>query len=59
MNKELENAIQLLRDYIKNHPEVLEKKEVDISTMSEEELRKMQEEELNILIEQSGVWNKV
>lgn len=59
MNKELENAIQLLRNYCKKHPDVFEKKEVDISTMSEEELRKMQEEELNILIEQSGVWNKV
>ena len=55
MNKELENAIQLLRDYCKKHPEVLEKKEVDISTMSEEEIRKIQEEELKIQIEQSEV----
>ena len=45
MNKELEKDMQLLRDYIKNHPEVLKEKKEDIYAMSEEERRQMQEEE--------------
>lgn len=53
MNKEIEKDMQLLRDYIKNHPEVLKEKKEDISAMSEEERRQMQEEELNMQIEQS------
>ena len=45
MNKELEKDMQLLRDYIKNHPEVLKEKKVDFSMLSAEEIRQMQEEE--------------
>ena len=45
MNKEIEKDMQLLRDYIKNHPEVLKEKKVDFSMLSAEEIRQMQEEE--------------
>ena len=45
MNKEIEKNMQLLRDCIKNHPEVLKEKKVDFSMLSAEEIRQMQEEE--------------
>lgn len=45
MKNELREALKLLRDYIKKNPEVLKNKEVDVTSLTEEELKQLQKEQ--------------
>ena len=42
MNKEIKESVQILRDYIKENPEVIQAKDVDLSSLSEDELKQLQ-----------------
>jgi len=45
MNKELKESVQILRDYIKENPETIRTKEIDLSLLSEDELKQLQAEQ--------------
>ena len=42
MNKKLKESVQILRDYIKENPEAIQAKDVDLSSLSEDELKQLQ-----------------
>ena len=48
MNKEIKESVQILRDYIKENPEVIQAKDVDLSSLSEDELKQLQAEQERI-----------
>ena len=48
MNKKLKESVQILRDYIKNNPESIQAKAVDLSSLSKDELKQLQAEEERI-----------